>query len=76
VSVTECEACTTPAEYMIHGQWTIFDYLSFPVCKLHLALGVLAMVRRKIDGHQVVDLWIDWITPLERLPEQPEEENQ
>ena len=59
----ECMACNNAADYIVHGQWTIFDYLDLPCCNEHLIGAVRELQFKRIDGQEVLELWIEKIQP-------------
>jgi hypothetical protein len=49
-----CEApdCYEPADYMLTGRWTVFDWLDVYACLVHVPKAIAFLRRRTVDGQE------------------------
>jgi hypothetical protein len=53
----ECSWCHAPAIGEAHAQWSIFDWIEYPVCAQHVEHAQLWLWRRQVDKQRPVDVW-------------------
>lgn len=58
----ECEACNRLARWIVHVQWTLFDFLDINVCGVHVNECLAAYRHALVDDQEPVELWTSRIT--------------